>query len=221
MTKTDPPSFAEHCVVSCGMLRPEITYLVKTGFLNARKVLFAPPGLHAKPDELEKNLLRKLALARTYCANVIVAYGKKCYLSADEPSKRIDSILEAQGQGITRVQGDYGYDMLASFDDRQQISGGREDKVLWFTIGWLKNWKLVYQKYFGWDKADANANFPGYYDKIVVLDSLGIADEYMTQHAEDILELFDWAGLEVEFQPISLDRFKGLLLDTLSRPVGG
>jgi hypothetical protein len=38
----------------------------------------------------------------------------------------------------------------------------------------------------------------------------------MIQHAEEILELFDWTGLEVEFHPITLDRFKGLLVDSLS-----
>jgi hypothetical protein len=41
----------------------------------------------------------------------------------------------------------------------------------------------------------------------------------MTHHAEEILELFDWTGLEVEFQPITLDRFKGLLVDALSTTV--
>jgi hypothetical protein len=38
----------------------------------------------------------------------------------------------------------------------------------------------------------------------------------MAERAEDILELFDWTGLEVEFHPITLDRFKGLLLDALA-----
>ena len=42
---------------------------------------------------------------------------------------------------------------------------------MWFTPGWLRNWKTIYQRYVGWDRADANANFPGYYDEIVVLDS--------------------------------------------------
>jgi hypothetical protein len=45
---------------------------------------------------------------------------------------------------------------------------------------------------------------------------LGLADEYMAQHAEDILELFDWTGLEVEFYPITLDRLKRLLEDALA-----
>ena len=33
----------------------------------------------------------------------------------------------------------------------------------------------------------------------------------MTQRADEILELFDWTGLEVAFHPITLDHFKGLL----------
>ena len=114
------------------------------------------------------------------------------------------------------MQGDYGYDMLAGLEDRQRISGGRQDRILWFTPGWLKSWRTVYQRYFGWDSADANANFPGFYDRIIVLDSLGLGDQYMAEHAEEILELFDWTGLEVGFQPITLDRFKGLLKDAVS-----
>jgi hypothetical protein len=210
-------TFKDRCVISCGMLHPEINHLVKTGFLNPCRILFTPPGLHALPDKLEEHLLKRLAQARESCPDhrIIVVYGKKCYVNTDEPLKRVDSILQAVGQGIVRVQGDYGYDMLAGLEDRQRISGGRQDKTLWFTPGWLKSWKTIYQKYFGWDEADANANFPGFYDRVIVLDGLGLAEEYMIQHAEEILELFDWTGLEVEFHPITLDRFKGLLVDSL------
>lgn len=218
LTRPTPNRFEERCIISCGMLHPEITHLMETGFLNPRRVFFTPPGLHAIPKRLERHLLTRLADAREWCFNheIIVVYGKKCHVSADEPRKRVDSILQEASQGIVRVQGEYGYDMLAGLEDRQRISGGRQDKILWFTPGWLKCWKAVYQRYFGWDEADANANFPGYYDKIIVLDSLDLADDYMTLHAEEILELFDWTGLEVEFHPVDLDRFKGLLLDALS-----
>ena len=215
-------TFEDRCIISCGMLQPEMTHLVETGFLNPGRILFTPPGLHALPEKLEEHLLKRLAQARESCPDhrIIVVYGKKCYVNTDEPLKRVDSILQAAGQEIVRVQGDYGYDMLAGFEDRQRISGGRQDKILWFTPGWLKHWKAVYQKYFGWDDADANANFPGFYDKIIVLDSLGLAEEYMIQHAEEILGLFDWTGLEVEFYSITLDRFKGLLVDSLSPSAG-
>jgi hypothetical protein len=212
------PTFEDRCIISCGMLHPEMTHLMETGFLNPRRILFTPPGLHALPDRLEEHLLNRLAQVRESCPGrkIIVVYGKKCHVSTDEPLKRVDSILQAAGQRIARVQGDYGYDMLAGLEDRQRISEGREDKILWFTPGWLRHWKAVYQTYLGWDSADANANFPGFYDKIIVLDGLDLAEEYTTQHAEEILELFDWTGLEVEFHPITLDRFKRLLVDSLS-----
>jgi hypothetical protein len=218
MAEMTHPTFEDRCIISCGMLHPEMAYLMEAGFLNPRHILFTPPGLHALPDRLETYLLKRLAQVREWCPDhkIVVVYGKKCHVSVDEPHKRVDSILQAAGQGIVRVQGDYGYDMLADFEDRQRISEGREGKTLWFTPGWLKSWKAVYQRYFGWDSADANANFPGFYDKIVILDALGIAEEYMTHHAEEILELFDWTALEVEFHPITLDRFKGLLTDALS-----
>lgn len=211
-------TFEDRCIISCGMLHPEMTRLMGTGFLNPRRIFFTPPGLHALPDRLETYLLKRLAQVREWCPDhkIIVLYGKKCYVNVDEPLRRVDSILQAAGQGIVRVQGDYGYDMLADFEERQRISGGREGKTLWFTPGWLRSWKVVYQKYFGWDEADANANFPGFYDKIIILDALDVAEEYMTQHAEEILELFDWTGLVVEFNPVTLDRFKGLLTDALS-----
>ena len=223
MAEITDPTFENRCIIPCGMLHPEITHLVESGFLNPRRVFFTPPGLHALPHKLEQHLFRRLTQAREWCADheIIVVYGKKCYVSTDEPLKRVDSILQEAGQGIVRVQGEYGYDMLAGFEERQQISGGRQDKILWFTAGWLRNWKVVYQKYFGWDSADANANFPGFYDRIIVLDSLGLAEEYMAHHAEEILELFDWSGLEVDFHPITLDRFKGLLKDALSPVVSG
>ena len=213
--------FENRCIISCGMLQPEINYLTETGFLNPLKIFYTPPGLHALPEKLEQHLLRRVEQARSLCPDdrILVVYGRSCYMDPDQPDKGVDSILEEAGDGIVRVQGEYGYDMLVDMEERQRISGGRQDKVLWFTNGWLMNWQLVYQKYFGWDRADANANFPGYYDKIIVLDALGVESDYSMEKAEVILELFDWTGLEVEFHAITLDRFKGLLLPGLLRGV--
>jgi len=79
----------------------------------------------------------------------------------------------------------------------------------------FKNWKTICQHYVGWDKTDVNANFPGYYDEIVVRDALNVAQEYQNERVEDILEILDWTGLQVHCQPITLDRLKGLPLDAL------
>jgi len=96
-----PPTFEDHCIISCGMLQPEIAHLMETSFLNPRRILFTPPGLHALTDRLEEHLLKRLAQARESCPDhrIIVVYGKKCYISADEPLKRVDSILQAAGPG--------------------------------------------------------------------------------------------------------------------------
>jgi hypothetical protein len=211
-------SFADHCIVSCGMLYPEMHHLMEMGVLDPREILYTPPGLHAKPDELERQLVRRLGEAKEHYPpeNIIVAYGRRCYLNTDDPTRKVDVILQEQGPGISRVQADYGYDMLAGIEERERISGGEADKVLWFTAGWLSSWKTVYQRYLGWDRADANANFPGYYKKIVVLDGLGVSDGVISEHPERILELFDWTAVEVEFQRISLDRLQGLLLECLA-----
>jgi hypothetical protein len=82
-----PTTLEDCCIVSCGMLQPEITHLMETGFLNPHRILFTPPGLHALPHRLEEHLLKRLDQAREKCPDhkIIVVYGKKCYVSVDEP----------------------------------------------------------------------------------------------------------------------------------------
>jgi hypothetical protein len=216
---TKKQSFQDHCLVACAILQPELSRLQEEGFLDAKKIFYIPAGLHIKTERLEERLTAQLQRALKLCPpeKIIVVQGAKCFVSTDDPYRRIDDIIGEQAAGIRRVQAAYGYDMLAGKEERNEIApGGDESRVLWFTPGWLKNWKTIYQRYVGWDQADANANFPGYYDEIVVLDALGIAETYQTERVEEILELFDWTGVQVRCHPISLDRLKGLLLETLN-----
>ena len=75
MAQTLHPSFADRCSVSCGMLNPELTHLVETGFLNPLRILFTPPGLHALPDRLEEHLLMNLAVASIAQHGLVAALG--------------------------------------------------------------------------------------------------------------------------------------------------
>ena len=81
MLEMTHPTFEDRCIISCGMLHPEMAYLMDTGFLNPRHILFTPPGLHALPDRLETYLLKRLAQVREWCPDhkIIVVYGKKCH----------------------------------------------------------------------------------------------------------------------------------------------
>jgi hypothetical protein len=216
---TEGNLFRDHCLVACAILQPELSRLQEEGFLDAQKIFYIPAGLHIKTERLEERLTAQLQKALEICPpeKIIVVQGARCFVSTDDPYRRIDDIIREQAPGIKRVQADYGYDMMAGKAERNAIAAnGNEGRVLWFTPGWLKNWKTIYQRYVGWDQADANANFPGYYDEVVVLDALDVAETYRTERVEDILEIFDWMGLQVRCHPISLDRLKGLLLDALN-----
>lgn len=207
-----------YSIVACGILRRELTFLRESGFLHADRILYTGPGLHTKPDELEKQLRRQLVHARRSAENVIVVYGSKCYLDSNQPNKTIDSIISEAG--ARRVQAEGCIDMLCDADCRRELSGG--DSVLWLSPGWIEHWRRIWQQYLGWDAADANMNFPGFYRRAVFLDPqpLGVFDDWVANTPEKILEFSDWSRLPVENRPVTLDRLKGLLRKTISEGAG-
>jgi len=195
-------SFKDYSIVSCGILYRELNYLRDTGFLNADKILYTEPGLHANPDELKLQLTRKLEEARNHSWKIIVVYGKDCH-------PEIDRIT--QGEGISRVDAEGCIDMLADSKQRTGISEG--EKIYWLSPGWLKFWKQIFK---AWDIGLANETFPQN-DTAIILDSLNIFSEYSEQHPEKLLELSDWMKIPIEPYTISLERLKGLLSDCVVR----
>ena len=61
-----------------------------------------------------------------------------------------------------------------------------------------------------WDIGLANETFPKN-DKALILDALGVFDEYFQNAPEKILEFSDWMKIPVECHKISLERLKSLL----------
>ena len=202
-------SFKGHTVVSCGTLRRELNHLKDTGFLDADKILYTAPGLHENPVELERQLVKQLNNAKRYSQKIIVIYGERCYLDPKDSFRGIDKVIQEQGTGISRIQARSCVDMLASAKEREEISEGK--KIYWLTPGWLEYWKQIFK---GWDSAKANETFPQN-DKAILLDAVGIFDEYSKNSPEKILEFCDWMKLEMEPHKISLDRFKNLLLECI------
>jgi len=203
--------FEDIAIVSCGTLSLELNYLKKEGFLNARQLYFRTPGLHESPRELEKQLPERIEKAKEKAGKVLVVYGGKfCYVNADEPTRTIDTIIAeaAGGANVARINATHCMDMLASEAEREEMAGG--EKVLWMTPGWIKFRHHVYK---GWDKGLANENFPKHTGGAMVLDGIGYMDQYMAEHAEDLLEYSDWMGIPIQPCPITLDRFKSLLAE--------
>ena len=205
------PSFQDHAIVACGTLSMELNYLKDSGFLNARNILYTKPGRHEVPRELESQLIKQIGTAKTYAPNVIVVYGGKfCYVNADDPYRRIDTIIQEQkepGIKITRIKATHCVDMLASTEEREKIGQGKD--VYWLTPGWMKFRHHVYQ---GWDKGLANENFPKHSGGAVMLDAVGFFNQVIEDNPEKILEFSDWMGIPIESYRVSVGRFKGLLI---------
>jgi hypothetical protein len=200
-------SFKGHSIVSCGILHRELDYLRNTGFLDADKILYTAPGLHANRDELKSQLTRQLENAKKQSENIIVVYGKNCHPDIDKITR---------GDRISRVEAEDCIDMLTDLEKRKEMSDGKIGSIFWLSPGWLdytrKNryvWERIYKDYLGWDNADANVNF-GTYRKAIFLDPkpLNVYEEYTPKN---ILDFSSWTRLAVFRQEITLDRLKGLL----------
>jgi len=206
-------SFSDIAIVACGTMNLELSHLKKEGFLDAQKIYYTKPGLHQNCHELEKQLIGRIAMAKEKADKVIVAYGGKfCYVNVDEPTRTMQMIIEEQGPGVGRVQATHCMDMIAGETEREQIAqelaGG--EKVWRMTPGWMEYRRQVFE---GWDKGIANENFPKHTGGAVVLDGIGYVDKYMAEKPEEFLEYCDWMGIPIQGYPVSLDRFKSLLLD--------
>jgi len=207
------PSFADIAIVACGTMSLELNYLKKEGFLDTEHLLYTTPGLHQDIPELEHQLLDKINRARQSVEKVLVIYGGKfCYVNVDEPTRRMQTIIEELGDSVVRIDATHCMDMLASEEERTRIAeevvGG--EPVWWMTPGWVKYRKQVFK---GWDKGLANENFPKHTGGAIILDGIGYLDEYMAEKPEEFLEYCDWMGIPMQAYPVTLDRFKSLLTD--------
>ena len=207
-------SFREYAIVACGTLNMELNHLRDAGFLDAKKILYTKPGRHEVPQELESQLIRQLGTAKKSTSKIIVVYGGKfCYINADDPYRKIDTIIQEQeepGITISRIKATHCMDMLASEEEREKISQGKD--VYWLTPGWMKYRHYVYQ---GWDKGLANENFPKHTGGAIMLDAIGYYDRVMENEPETILEFSDWMGIPIEPYRITLDRLRDLLLEQI------
>lgn len=66
MDAEEQVSFADYTVVACGTLSLELSALRKSGFLDARKILYTKPGRHEDPKELESLLRKRIHNAADY-----------------------------------------------------------------------------------------------------------------------------------------------------------
>ena len=199
--------FEEYVILACGTLQPELNFLKGNGFLSSARILYTPPGLHERPEELKKHLQRQLENARKYSDKIIIVYGNRCYINSNEPSQDIDTLIKENGYNVVRIDAENCIDMLTTSEERNEIAGGR--KIYWLSPGWVKSWKFIFKD---WDKAKANETFP-HNEKAILLDGINFFNHYAQRYPEKVLEFSDWLGLEIEPYNISLERFRNLIVE--------
>ena len=208
-------SFLEYAIVACGTLNMELNHLRDSGFLDARKILYTKPGRHEVPRELESQLIRQISNAKKYARKIIVVYGGKfCYVNADDPYRKIDTIISEQeepGVSISRIKATHCIDMLASEEERERIAQGRD--IYCLTPGWMKYRQYVYQ---GWDKGLANENFPKHTGGAIMLDAVSYYDQIAENSPEELLEFSDWMGIPLEPYTVTPERLISLLTDEVT-----
>jgi len=206
-------SFANIAIVSCGTVSLELNYLKQDGFLDTNHLYYTTPGLHQDIPELERQLVSRIKKAGEKADKVLVVYGGKfCYVSVDEPTRRMQTVIEEQGVGVSRIDATHCMDMLASEEEREKIAAemAGEEPVWWMTPGWVK---YRHQVFKGWDQGIANENFPKHTGGAIVLDGIGYMDTYMAEKPEEFLEYSDWMGIPIIPYAVTLDRFKSLLTE--------
>ena len=206
-------SFANIAIVACGTVSLELNYLKQEGFLDTDHLYYTTPGLHQVIPELERQLISRIKKAREKVDKVLVVYGGKfCYVSVDEPTRRMQTVIEEQGVGVSRIDATHCMDMLASEEEREKIAAemAGEESVWWMTPGWVK---FRHQVFKGWDQGIANENFPKHTGGAIVLDGIGYMDQYMAEKPEEFLEYSDWMGIPIIPYAVTLDRFKSLLTE--------
>lgn len=210
-------SFADIAVVSCGTMSLELRALKESGFLDTEHLIFTAPGLHQEPAELERQLLARIAHAKEQADKVLVVFGGAfCYVNVKEPTRTMKKVIAEQGPSVARIDATHCMDMLASEDEReriaQEVAGG--EKVWWMTPGWVKYRHEVFK---GWDRARANENFPKHEGGAIVLDAVGYCGQYSADQPEELLDYADWMGVPMQGYPVTLERFKSLLLDQVRK----
>jgi hypothetical protein len=213
-------SLSDIAIVACGTLSPELNFLKSTGFLETPPIFYTTPGLHEDVRELERQLVLRIAKARDTAAKVVVVYGGKfCYVNVDEPTRSMQTIIEEQGGQVARIQATHCVDMLADEEERRKIAAeiAGAEPVWWMTPGWIKFRHNVFKD---WDRAMANENFPRHTGGAVVLDGIQYVENYMTDKPEAFLDYSDWMGIPIQPYPVTLDRFKSLLLNAAQKLSG-
>jgi len=179
-------------LVSCGIFREEIEFLVRQKGLSA-DVIFLDAALHVNFDKLKSRLTEALGKCRQAGREVKVVYGH-CHPEMIE-------ILELGG--AKRIMAG---NCLEAFVGAEEIARlDKEAKTFFLTSGWVNNWEAMFkmgEEDFSFDFREMFKS----YKRIIVFD-IGVVPI-----DEEKVGLFsEFTRLPVQRRSITLDHFLRIL----------
>jgi hypothetical protein len=184
-------------VLSCGIYQLELERVLPeiVAELGADLCIrYLPPALDVNENRLASAItqgLKDLGDKKT-----MLLYGRMCHTDMAGLTKDTGAMYPRAANCV---------EAFLSPEKKKEMDA--TGNVYYLTMSGLKLWREIYQQGHGWDAVDARINF-GSFDKIVVLDCglFKITDE-------ELFDFFEFTQVPVEVMPISLDYFKGVVLD--------
>jgi hypothetical protein len=192
-------------VLSCGIYQAELEKILpeieeELGVkLGAR---YLPPALDVNETRLAGAIAGGLSEIRDAgdAKPVLLLYGRMCHTDMAGITRDTGAVYPAAANCV---------EMFLSPEKKKELDA--TGNAYYLTMSGLKLWREIYLQGHGWDAVDARINF-GSFDKIIVLDCglFEITDEAL-------FDFFEFTQVPVEVMPITLDYFKGVILDLCRR----
>jgi hypothetical protein len=175
-------------IVSCGIFREEIEFLVREKYLSG-DVVFLDAALHVNFDKLKSRLTDALEKLAGSGSKAKILYGH-CHPEMSEILKKYGAERIKAGNCLEAI---VGAEEISRLDE--------EAKTFFLTAGWVNNWEAMFrmgEEDFAFDFRQMFSS----YKRIIVFDTGVIPlDE------EKVRRFSEFTRLPVERHPITLDHF--------------
>jgi hypothetical protein len=197
-------------VLSCGIYQMELDSILpelEKELGVELSVNYLPPALDVNETRLAAAITEGLPEAGSQepgSKKSLLLYGRMCHTDMAGVTLGTGAVYPAAANCVEAF--------LSPERKREMDATGN---VYYLTMSGLKLWREIYQQGHGWDAADGRINF-GSFDRIVVLDCglFEITDEAL-------FDFFEFTQVPVEVEPITLDYFKGMILDLCREIMAG
>jgi hypothetical protein len=182
----------ELTVISCGIFREELEYLMKEkGFKG--NVTFLDAALHVNYDKLKERLVDTMERLTQEGKVLNIIYGN-CH-------PEMSTILDRYG--AKKIDAANCLEAIVGADKIRTLSS--EAKTFFLTAGWVNSWKNMFEL----GGKDLHIDFKSMftdYDRIVVFES-----EFIPIDEERLKEFRRYTGLPVERISITLEHFRNIV----------